>query len=218
MGFAFPNANTIIAGCCDSLYRTTNNGINWSDISTGVSLLCENISLVTNGSNVFLSSCGKIYLTTNGGTNWLLKNQGLESNNIISFHIAGSYIFAGTYLSSVWRRTYSETIKVKKISTEIPSRFILYQNYPNPFNSISKIKYQISKIQIKNQKVKLAVYNSLGQVVAILINREQEPGTYEVTFDGNNLASGIYFYQLRTGDPDKSGQVFVETKRFVLLK
>jgi hypothetical protein len=59
--------------------------------------------------------------------------------------------------------------------------------------------------------VTLAVFNTLGQQVAQLVNEELESGYHEVTFDGSGLSSGVYFYRLRAGD-------FVETKRFLLLK
>jgi hypothetical protein len=102
-------------------------------------------------------------------------------------------------------------IGINKISSEVPTSFRLEQNYPNPFNPISKIKYQIAKTQIKNQKVQLIIYNSLGQEVEILVNETQEPGIYEVTFDGSNYASGVYFYQLSVRD-------YINTRKMILLK
>ena len=108
---------------------------------------------------------------------------------------------------------YNNAISVglNNISTLIPIEFKLEQNYPNPFNPISKIKYQIAKTKIKNQKVQLIIYNSLGQEIETLVNQTQEPGTYEVTFDGSNYASGVYFYRL-TADS------FSEIKKMILLK
>jgi hypothetical protein len=65
----------------------------------------------------------------------------------------------------------------------------------------------------------LKVYDLLGREVATLVNEEKPAGSYEVEFDGDGLTSGIYFYQLRAGDPSTgSGQSFVETKKMVLLK
>jgi hypothetical protein len=96
-------------------------------------------------------------------------------------------------------------------NNNIITSYKVYQNYPNPFNSISKIKYQIAKTHIKNQKVQLIIYNSLGQEIEKLVNEEQEPGTYEVTFDGSNLPSGVYFYKLRTGN-------YTETMKMLMIK
>jgi hypothetical protein len=93
----------------------------------------------------------------------------------------------------------------------IPERFGLYQNFPNPFNPKSKIKYQIAKTQSKNQNVILAVYNALGEEIAVLVNEEQSAGTYEVDWDAGVFPSGVYYYKLSTGD-------FTKTRKMVLVK
>ncbi|HEY5533639.1 MAG TPA: T9SS type A sorting domain-containing protein [Ignavibacteria bacterium] len=85
--------------------------------------------------------------------------------------------------------------------------YSLFQNYPNPFNAKSNIKYQISKIS----DVQIKIFDILGREIAILVNEKLNPGTYEVTFDGSNLPSGVYFYKLSAGN-------FTETKKLTLLK
>ncbi len=106
----------------------------------------------------------------------------------------------------------SEKIIVQNITSvdeinSAPSSFYLSQNYPNPFNPTTEINFNISK----KSNVKLNVFNSLGQKIATLVNKEQPAGNYKVTFDANNLPSGIYFYTLQAGD-------FIATKKMVLLK
>jgi hypothetical protein len=88
-----------------------------------------------------------------------------------------------------------------------PAEFLLSQNYPNPFNPKTKIKYQIAKISF----VTIKVYDVLGSEVATLVNEEKPAGSYDVEFIGDELPSGIYFYQLEAGN-------FIETKKMVLLK
>jgi hypothetical protein len=111
---------------------------------------------------------------------------------------------------------------IQPISNKIPVSFKLYQNYPNPFNPITKIKFDIPATPLsppfgKGGKttsggfVKLTIYDLLGREVAVLVNEELKPGTYEVEFDGSNYASGIYFYTLQT-------EGFSETKKMVLIK
>ena len=92
--------------------------------------------------------------------------------------------------------------------------FDLYQNFPNPFNPVTSIQYTVSSRQF----VSLKVYDVLGNEIATLVNEEKQPGTYEVEFntqshsgEGRNLTSGIYFYQLKSGN-------FEETKKMLLLK
>ena len=117
-------------------------------------------------------------------------------------------LFAGTYGSCVWRRTLLEMItSVERLSTDMPAHFILDQNYPNPFNPSTTIRYGLPH----TSNVTLTVFNTLGQLVAQLVNGEQEAGYHEVRFDGTGLSSGVYFYRLKAGD-------FVETKRLMLMK
>jgi hypothetical protein len=103
-----------------------------------------------------------------------------------------------------------------------PNVFSLEQNYPNPFNPSTKIKYQIPASSLnpfsKGEEtfVTLKVYDILGNEVATLVNEEQAPGVYEVEFNvaqvsRPEITSGIYFYQLRTGE-------FNQTKKMILLK
>ena len=98
-------------------------------------------------------------------------------------------------------------IVVTNIEDETPLTFELNQNYPNPFNPATTITYTVPEAR----KVSLAVYNLLGQRVAILVNELQASGAYAVTFDASRLASGVYFYQLRAGD-------FVQTQKMLLIK
>ena len=88
-----------------------------------------------------------------------------------------------------------------------PSHYELEQNYPNPFNPTTTLKYAIPK----ESRVQLDVFNLLGEVVATLEDQVRQPGYYEATFDGRNVASGVYLYRIRAGD-------FVMTKKLVLLK
>jgi len=117
--------------------------------------------------------------------------------------------------------------------SKLPTNFELSQNYPNPFNPSTKIRYSIPsnlayrQAGVKGQmsKVKLIVYDVLGNEVATLVDEEKEPGVYEVEFSTSrgesSIASGIYIYRLQSGDPSTNqgqGQSFVDTKKMVLLK
>jgi Carbohydrate esterase 2 N-terminal/Secretion system C-terminal sorting domain/GDSL-like Lipase/Acylhydrolase len=88
-----------------------------------------------------------------------------------------------------------------------PFYVYLHQNYPNPFNPETEINFDLNK----RNNVELKVYNILGQLKEILVNAELEPGRYRYKFDGKNFASGVYFYQLKSGS-------FVETKKMILMK
>ncbi|MBK8943837.1 MAG: T9SS type A sorting domain-containing protein [Ignavibacteriae bacterium] len=91
---------------------------------------------------------------------------------------------------------------------DIPDTFKLLQNFPNPFNSGTDINYTIPN---EETYVQLKIYDALGKEVETLVNEKQKPDSYEVHFDGRNLASGIYFYKITYGSKS-------ETKKMVLLK
>lgn len=95
-----------------------------------------------------------------------------------------------------------------KINEEINLKtFFLSENYPNPFNPSTMIEYQIPTRAF----VSIKLFNSIGQEIKILVAEEKMPGNYQVLFDGSDLISGVYFYQMRVND-------FVETKKLVLIK
>jgi hypothetical protein len=105
------------------------------------------------------------------------------------------------------RSKWAGLTSVKEVSGEIPGSFALYQNYPNPFNPTSVIRFALPSTGI----VTINVYNMLGEKVAELVNGEMEKGNYEINFDGKQLSSGIYFYEMKSGN-------FSQKMKMVLLK
>ena len=99
---------------------------------------------------------------------------------------------------------FSETIETQIIT---PDEFELSQNYPNPFNPSTNIAFELPK----SGHVMLSVFNLLGQKVATLIDQNMDAGSHNVHFDATNLPSGLYFYQLQSGN-------FNSIKKMVLLK
>ena len=89
----------------------------------------------------------------------------------------------------------------------VPESFQLEQNYPNPFNPQTQIRFHLHRAE----RVRLLVYNTLGQLVRTLLDGPMEAGTHRVLFQADGLASGIYLFQLQAGDRR-------ETRKMVLLK
>jgi hypothetical protein len=98
------------------------------------------------------------------------------------------------------------TTDIKK-NEEIPTEYSISQNYPNPFNPMTEIKYQVPVVS----NIVIKVYDTYGKEVATLVNGNRQPGTYQVSFDGSKLASGVYFYRLQTKN-------FTDTKKLVIVK
>ncbi len=89
----------------------------------------------------------------------------------------------------------------------LPHEYDLAQNFPNPFNPSTVIQYAIP---VKSHVI-LTVHNLLGQVVATIVNGEQEAGFHEIRFDALSLASGVYLYRLEAGK-------FVQTRKLTLIR
>ena len=105
-----------------------------------------------------------------------------------------------------WLNVFNPATDVPRLNP-LPTSCRLEQNYPNPFNPATVIKFKVPSSQV----VTLKVYDLLGREVATLVNEEKSPGNYEVKFDGNNLASGMYIYRLQSGST-------VLSKKMLLMK
>ena len=82
----------------------------------------------------------------------------------------------------------TEDLTTLSVTVDAPKSYAMYQNYPNPFNPTIVIMYQLPT----NSFVTLKVYDIIGREVSTLVNEQKSMGQYEVTFDGSNLASGVY--------------------------
>ena len=111
-----------------------------------------------------------------------------------------------------WQDTVSILIRTDPAgeiarTSDLPTRFVLNQNYPNPFNPSTTIEFQIPNSDFTTLKV----YDILGKEISTLVSKKLNPGNHTYTFDGNNLASGIYYYQLVAGE-------YREVKNMILLR
>lgn len=101
----------------------------------------------------------------------------------------------------------AELISTSIEHEELPREYILSQNYPNPFNPTTTIRYALPEMA----EVRLEVYNTLGQRLAVLVQGHQPAGWHSVQLDASRWASGTYFYRLQAGDR-------VMTKKLLLIK
>jgi hypothetical protein len=93
------------------------------------------------------------------------------------------------------------------IDGEVPTGFWLSQNYPNPWNPQTTIRYGLPAAET----VTLIVYDAAGREVAVLVDEQQHAGEHEVVFNGEGIASGVYYYSLRAGS-------YTETRKLVLVR
>ena len=102
-----------------------------------------------------------------------------------------------------------------------PDEFKLYQNYPNPFNNQTTIKYDIPTMMVNMVDVEIHIYNTLGKLVRIIDEGDKSVGQYTTVWDGknddgDNVSSGVYFYQLRAKVDGQSD--FNKTMKMVIVR
>ena len=137
-----------------------------------------------------LSNSGVSVVTSSVGESFI----GTSSNENIKI-ISGFLVFSSS--------TVTDVSSEKKIT---PAVYKLYQNYPNPFNPSTIIGWQLPV----GSHVSLKVYDILGREVAILVNEEKPAGVYKFSFNADNLASGVYFYILKSDN-------YTSVKKMILL-
>lgn len=132
----------------------------------------------------------------------------LSTSNISSYPL--SIPAYGVSIINVQTPTGPSSVKNQKDA--VPTHYQLEQNYPNPFNPTTTITYDVSK----PSRVEVVVYDVLGRKVATLVDAQKNPEEYKVAFDGNQFASGVYFYRMNAIGND--GQKFESIKKLVLMK
>jgi hypothetical protein len=130
------------------------------------------------------------------------------SQSVYSFSedklVAGKYIYRLKQIDLDGSIAYSQEVEV---DMGIPTEFTLDQNFPNPFNPNTIIRFALPVAG----GVSLNIYNSLGEKVASLINKEMAAGYHEVSFNASELPSGLYLYELRSGN-------FSSVRKMLLMK
>jgi hypothetical protein len=204
------------------LKTSTNAGTNWSSDKrlTTQSSGSARPSMDISGQNIHIAwedyrdghSEAYYKSSPDQGLSWTIDNR--LTNTVGDGSGSPSIFVSGTGVYLIWnfnneiyfkKNPTGNPIGIQTISTEVPDKFSLGQNYPNPFNPTTKIRFDIpnsvsSPHVLGGDLVQLKVFDINGREVATLVNEQLAPGTYETTFDGSNINSGIYFYRLETNN------------------
>jgi hypothetical protein len=147
-----------------------------------------------------------------GSHNWSSSAENSNDENTLIIQddqIANFYLqeFAARYYEAGGSDSINTITSVNEDDSVIPNEFSLLQNYPNPFNPTTTIRFEVPK----SQKVEVVVYDILGSKVIELYNDIAPVGIITINFEANNMASGMYIYQLKTKE-------FSVSKKMILLK
>ncbi|MFC2094333.1 T9SS type A sorting domain-containing protein [Bacteroidota bacterium] len=128
----------------------------------------------------------------------------------------GTAYYKVTAVNDTRESVYSNTIdvsiveigKINQLANQtIGAEYKLEQNYPNPFNPVTVIRFSLKD----NSFVTLKVFDILGTEIEVIINKVLSAGNHQVQFDGSNIESGIYFYEIRANE-------FRDVNKFILIK
>jgi hypothetical protein len=194
--------------------RTTNGGTTWSSVNVGAGVTGYCTCKWIEGTNIcyvstFTGASGCIKKSTDAGVTWTtMTTAGTVGITHMEFYRSGNIIYGfavaqnGTVLKLVDNIT-----GIDPINNILPADYSLKQNYPNPFNPSTTIEFSIPV----SGNVSLKVYDALGKEVASILDDYRAAGNYSEQFVGTGLNSGVYYYQLISGN-------FKETKKFMLVK
>jgi hypothetical protein len=139
----------------------------------------------------------------------------LRPNTVYSYKVC-AYNEHGisAYTNIVSGTTMENTSSINSIHS-LPDKYFLGNNYPNPFNPVTNIRFGIPEAA----DVTLRVYNSLGKEIStIIMNEKLNAGIYEVSFNGHNLSSGIYFYRIESVSLTGTSGYFNDVRKMILIK
>jgi photosystem II stability/assembly factor-like uncharacterized protein len=205
------SANNIFALTGTSLIMSTDGGSTFNQINTPEDNIVEYL-IGTQDEIIAHSIEDKVYKilkSVNNGAAW--QNVTGPLNNVLTYKLKldrNARILAATQ-NGLYRSDFTTSVSANQ--TSMPQEFSLMQNYPNPFNPQTKITYGINSSLQTLSKVKLSVFDITGKEIKTLFEGYQRRGSYQLTFDGTGLPSGVYFYTLNADGN-------VQTRKMTMIK
>lgn len=194
------------------IWRSSNFGNNWFAQNSNTTLTLRSVEYsVNNTSRIYIcGDGGTILKSTNSGNIFGFQNTPTSQNlNSIFFYLSDDRGYACGNNGTILKTNNGGGAIVTSIgsTSQFPLEYSLSQNYPNPFNPETKIRFSLASANI----TAISVYDVTGKVKEVLLNRYLKSGEYEVTFNGSNFSSGVYFYKLTSGN-------FIKTGKMILAK
>ncbi|MEQ9308027.1 MAG: T9SS type A sorting domain-containing protein [Balneolaceae bacterium] len=205
-----------------NIYKSSDHGINWEKATDLEGLKGVTVELIFSN-NETLYVYGSTFAIVDGAfvNNYAIykSTDGVNFEKSIELHgtpkgysspmftFVGDELFLGYSGAPIFKYSSEDVGTVNEEVEFEKDQFILSQNYPNPFNPTTNISFNLPKAG----NVTLKVYNMLGQQVATLVNGRMSAGIQVVTFDASQLSSGMYLYQIQSGN-------YIRTRKMMLIK
>jgi photosystem II stability/assembly factor-like uncharacterized protein len=217
------NLHGIVVGDAGTALLTNDAGLTWRPVNLPTTADIRSVLPVDSNSFIFagdevtgsISAAGE-----NAELDAIFPDERFEA--IFSLHgsptaLAKTAGVENLYLAGPPGKMYSRPVTLTGIhepSAVIPGKYSLSQNYPNPFNPGTMISYELPV----NSHVTLAVYNLLGERIAVLADDEESPGRKSIEWMAGALPSGVYFYRLQAVSPGNQAESFTQVRKMMLIK
>lgn len=188
------------------VFRTTDAGQNWSDISANLPDAPVNGFAVDplRPNLLFVGSDLGAYYSVDTGASWQYLSTDLPMIPVydLKVHPTANYLALGTHGRSMYTLDLATITGVESpVATALPVSPELAQNYPNPFNGTTRIGFRLDR----PAPVRLVIYDALGRAVRTLVDGTRAAGRHAVSWDGRTAngtmaASGVYLYRLEAGE------------------
>lgn len=190
-----------------NIFSTDMDGDGYTDLVTTHNLNDELVIFFNDGNGTFSTS--QYYAAGDETSDFVLGDFNNDSKPDVA---VTSSVPGRNYVNIFTNGSHPATvIQDSDLYIQLPEEVLLLQNYPNPFNPVTTIRYTLGATERSLQHVDLSVYNQLGQKVATLVSGSQPAGRYQVIWNASKFASGLYYYQLTSGEVR-------QTRRLLLIK
>jgi len=212
LGVPLFGSSDLTVGTNGLIWRSSNSGNSWFAQNSNTTVTLRSVEYsVNNTSRIYIcGDFGTILKSTNSGSNFGFQNSQTTQNlNSIFFYLGDNTGYSCGNNGVILKTTNGGGAIITSVNNNsgIPDEYKLEQNHPNPFNPVTNIRFSISSADITS----IAIYDITGKQIEVLLERYLSAGEYEVTFDGSNYASGIYYYTMRSGK-------FLKTAKMILVK
>jgi hypothetical protein len=193
----------VIAYSGSDIYHKETASEGWNQLSSKWKLNGLKEILIGPDSTLYAGAKDGFWISENYGESW--NHHSTLSDNMATDLIVGPDQKLYLLSDGVWQSEQQIVSSIAEGSENKPEKYKLQKNYPNPFNPKTQIQFKLTR----SAEVELLIYDLLGRHVKTLIDGKRQAGRYTVTFDGQNLSSGVYIYRLKADGFSRSRKMLL---------